>query len=54
MDNVKDKMGNMDDAMRERYDMLMHKEREGRLTDSDRQELQQLRSRLGRPGNQAA
>lgn len=50
MDNVRDKtpdMGNMDDAMKERLQMLKSKEKEGTLTDSDRSELQQLKERIG-------
>lgn len=50
MDNVKDKMddmGNMDDAMKERLQMLKNKEKDGTLTDGDRSELQQLKERIG-------
>ena len=51
MDNAKDKMGdmadNMDDAMKERLQMLKSKEKNGTLTDRDRSELQQLKERMG-------
>jgi hypothetical protein len=49
LDNMKDqmqnKLGGMDDAMRERLQMLTSKAKEGRLSDSERSELEQLRAR---------
>jgi|GEM_PF-6049301 len=40
-------MNSMEDAMKERLDMLLHREKSGSLSDRDRDELQQLRQRIG-------
>jgi hypothetical protein len=45
-DTMKDKMDNMDDAMKERLQMLKNKEKDGALTDGDRSELQELKERM--------
>jgi hypothetical protein len=53
MDNVKDKMddmGSMDDAIKERFNMLKSKEQNGTLSDSERSEWQQLKDRMGNKG----
>jgi hypothetical protein len=46
LDNMKDKMGDMSEEMRERMSMLENKAKDGRLDDSERSELEQLRSRM--------
>ena len=56
MDNMKDmagdKMGDMGDEMKQRLEMLKNKEKSGDLNDSERSELQQLRSRMTNHGQQ--
>jgi hypothetical protein len=56
MDNMKnklqDKMGGMDDAMKERYQMLKGKAQEGKLDDKTRAEYDQLRARFETHGKQ--
>ena len=49
---MSDKMGGMDDAMRERYQMLMNKKEQGKLDDSERSELDQMDSRMTDSGKQ--
>jgi hypothetical protein len=50
MDAAKGKMNdmadNMGDEKKERLNMLMHREQQGELTDSDRTELQRLREQM--------
>jgi hypothetical protein len=42
MDNMKDKMGDMSDEMKQRLDMLRNKEKDGTITDSERSELSRM------------
>ncbi len=51
MDNMKDKMGDMSSEMRERMTMLETKAKDGQLDDTERSELEQLRSRMNMGGH---
>lgn len=46
LDNAKDKMGDMNEEMLERKNMLESKAKDGNIDDSERNELQQLRDRM--------
>jgi hypothetical protein len=46
-DNIKDKMGDMSDEARQRFNELRQKEQDGQLDDNARDELQQMRDRYG-------
>ncbi len=48
MDNMQDKMGDMSDEAKDRLNELKSKEDTGQLDDKGKQELQNLRERLGR------
>ncbi len=50
MDNIKDKMGDMSEEMKQRMHMLKSKEQDGSINDSERTELQQLRDRTAGHG----
>lgn len=47
MDNMTNKTSDMGDEIRQRFDMLRGKEQDGSISDSERGELQDLRSRMG-------
>jgi hypothetical protein len=42
LDDMKGKMGDMSDEMKERLHMLKNKEKEGTISDSERSELSRL------------
>lgn len=46
-DNIKDKMGDMSDEAKQRFNELKQKEQDGQLDDKSREELQQMRDRFG-------
>lgn len=48
MDNIKDKMSDMSDEARARYEELKDREASGELDDQARAELQQMRERFER------
>lgn len=52
MDNIKDKMGDMSDEMKQRMHALKSKEQDGSINDSERTELQQMKDRMKGHGGQ--
>lgn len=50
IDNIKDKMSGMDDAMIQRMEMLKNKEQQTGLNDDERSELNRLMSKM--PGRE--
>ncbi|HYH74363.1 MAG TPA: hypothetical protein VD735_00220 [Candidatus Saccharimonadales bacterium] len=50
MDGIKDKMSDMSDEMRERYEQLKSQERAGELDDKARDELNSMRDRFEHKG----